>query len=74
MRSAKTRHGAIENEISQLEQELYELKQKENEDSIVSDYAALNELYERENATEAKIDALYKELEDIEEILSTYNE
>ena len=74
LRSAKTRHGAIENEISQLEQELYELKQKETEDSIVSDYAALNELYERENATEAKIDALYKELEDIEEILSTYNE
>jgi ATP-binding cassette subfamily F protein 3 len=73
-RSAKTRYAAAEKEIAKLEEELFEIKSKQNDESILSDYVALNQLYESEKEHENKIDELYSELERLEEIISSYNE
>lgn len=73
-RSAKTRYAAAEKEIALLEEELSEIRNKENDESIISDYVALNALYESEREHEEKIDSLYEELERLEEIISSYNE
>ncbi len=73
-RSAKNRYTSVEKEIAKLESELSEMKFRENDESITSDYLALNELYESEKAHEEKIDALYGELEKLEEIITRYTE
>ncbi len=73
-RSAKTRYAAAEKEIAKLEEKLFEIKSKQNDESILSDYVALNQLYESEKEHENKIDELYSELERLEEIISSYNE
>ena len=45
-RSAKNRLNITEKEIAELENQLSALKMKENDESITSDYVALNELFE----------------------------
>lgn len=73
-RSAKNRYAIVENEIASLEEDLSKLKQKEADEAITSDYVALNELFETEKATEERIDKLYEELEQLESIISSYDE
>ncbi len=73
-RSAKTRYAAAEKEIALLEEELSEIRQKANDENVISDYVALNALYDSEREHEEKIDALYEELERLEEIISSYDE
>ncbi len=73
-RSAKTRLQAVENDIAKFENELSEIKLKEQDESIIRDYVALNELYNHKKTIEENIDELYNELERLEDILSTYNE
>ena len=73
-RSAKTRYSAAEKEIAKLEEELSKIRVKQNDESILCDYVALNALYDSEREHEEKIDALYEELEKLEEIISSYNE
>ncbi len=73
-RSAKNRHEAAEKEIAKLENELSVMKQKESDEAVIRDYVALNELYDAEKKAEARIDALYEELERLEKILSEYGE
>ncbi len=73
-RSAKTRYAAAEKEIAVLESEIAEMRKQENDESITSDYVALNELFEKIRLHEEKIDSLYEELERLEEIISSYHE
>ncbi len=73
-RSAIKRYDEIEKEIENLENELSELKFKESDQDIISDYVALNKLFESEKEHEEKIECLYNELERLEEIINTYNE
>ncbi len=73
-RSALKRYDDIEKEIVVLENELSELKAKESDEAIISDYVALNKLFESEKEHENKIENLYNELERLEEIINTYNE
>jgi len=73
-RSALKRYDEIEKEIVVLENELSELKAKESDETIISDYVALNKLFESEKEHEDKIENLYNELERLEEIINTYNE
>lgn len=70
LRSAKKRYEAAEAEISKLENTLSEIKEKENDESILSDYVALDELYKLKNDTEERINDLYIELEELEETIS----
>ena len=74
LRSAKTRYAAAEKEIAQLEIELSETKNKQNDESVITDYVALNELFEKEKSLETKIDQLYEELEKLEEIISEFGD
>ncbi len=73
-KNAKTRLASTEKEIANLESKLSELKAKENDESITSDYVALNELFECERIIEEKIDFLYEELEKFENIITSYRE
>ena len=73
-RSAKNKYAATEAEIEKAENELSALRARENDESITSDYVALNELFEAINKTENKINSLYEELERLEEIILTYEE
>lgn len=73
-RSAKARYAAAEKEIAVLEEELSEIRKKANDQSITSDYVALNALYEAERERDEKIESLYEELERLEAIISSYNE
>ena len=73
-RSAKNRLASTENEIANLENQLSELKARENDEAITSDYVALNELFESKSKLEEKIEALYEELERLENIISSYEE
>lgn len=69
LRSAKKRYDAAEMEISKLENTLSEIKEKENDESILSDYVALDELYKLKNSTEERINELYAELEQLEDTI-----
>ena len=73
-RSAKTRYSVVENEILKLEEELSAAKEKENDESIIHDYVKLNELYELQNSIEEKIEKLYEELEQLENIITSFEE
>ncbi|MBR5296005.1 MAG: ABC-F family ATP-binding cassette domain-containing protein, partial [Clostridia bacterium] len=73
-RSAKNRLSITEKEIAELENQLSALKMKENDESITSDYVALNELFENKTQIEEKIENLYDELFRLEEIISSYSE
>lgn len=73
-KSAKNRLANTEKEIANLENQLSELKEKENDEAITSDYVALNDLFVRMKALEDKIDYLYEELENLENIISSYEE
>ena len=73
-RSAKNKYAATEAEIEKAENELSALRARENDESITSDYVALNELFESISKTENKINSLYEELERLEEIILTYEE
>lgn len=72
-RSAKAKYAQTEAEIEQLENELNNVKLKQQDQEITSDYKLLNELFEKEKALEDRIDLLYSELERLEEIISSYN-
>jgi ATP-binding cassette subfamily F protein 3 len=73
-RSAKNRLSVTEKEIAELENQLSELRLKENDESITSDYIALNELFENKTKIEEKIEQLYEELFRLEDIISSYSE
>ena len=73
-RSAKNRLSITEKEIAELENQLSALKMKENDESITSDYVALNELFENKTQIEEKIENLYEELFRLEEIISSNSE
>ncbi len=73
-RSAKNRYASIEKEIALLEEELSEIKAHASDESVMTDFNALNELYKQEQEHNDKIDALYEELERLEEIISSYQE
>ena len=73
-RSAKNKLTITEKEIAELETALSELKLKENDVNITSDYVALNELYNNKTKIEERIDYLYEELEKLESIITSYNE
>ena len=73
-RSAKNRYSAVEKEISDLEAAVSEMNKKENDESILSDYVALNELFENKSKAEEKLESLYEELERLENIISSYSE
>ena len=73
-RSAKNKLTITEKEIAELETALSELKLKENDVNITSDYVALNELYNNKTKIEERIDHLYEELEKLESIITSYNE
>ncbi len=73
-RSAKNKLSLIENEIEKSENELFELKERQNDESITSNYVALNELFEKIQRTEEHINSLYEELERLEEIINSYSE
>ena len=72
-RSAKTKYAQTEAEIEHLENELNNVKLKQQDQEITSDYKLLNELFEKEKALEDRIDLLYSKLERLEEIISSYN-
>lgn len=71
-RSAKTHYSAVEKEIADLECLVSELKVKENDEAILSDYVALNEIFEKRNKAEDKINSLYEELEELENTISSF--
>lgn len=73
-RSAKNRLSVTEKEIAELENQLSELRLKENDESITSDYIALNDLFENITKIEEKIEQLYEELFRLEDIISSYSE
>ena len=73
-RSAKNRYANAEKEIANLEALLSDIKAQQSDESVLSDYVKLNALYESEKNTEDRIDALYEELEQLEEILTSYDE
>ena len=66
--------GVTEKEIAELENQLSELRLKENDESITSDYIALNELFENKSKIEEKLEQHYEELFRLEEIISSYSE
>ena len=66
--------GGTEKEIAELENQLSELRLNENDDSITSDYIALNELFENKSKIEEKLEQHYEELFRLEEIISSYSE
>jgi ATP-binding cassette subfamily F protein 3 len=74
LRSAKNRFANVEKSIAELENQLSELKRQENDESITSDYVALNALFERKNELESNIDTLYEELERLENIILSNDE
>lgn len=71
LRSAKTRYSNIEAEIAKCEAKLSELKERQNDESVLTDYVLLNELYESEKELDAKIELLYEELFQLETIISS---
>ncbi len=73
-RSAKNKYAVTEKEIEKAEARLFELKERQNDESITSDYVALNELFESIKQTEEEINELYEELERLEEIITSYDE
>ncbi len=73
-RSAQTRYASAEKEIQRLENELCEIKAKQSDESVISDYVALNELFEAEQAHEERILELYVELERLDEIINSFVE
>ncbi len=66
LRSAKKRYESAEKEITELENTLSVIKEKENDEAVLSDYVALDELYRRKSNTEQRINDLYSELERLE--------
>ncbi len=72
IRSAKTKLANTESEIAKLENELSQIKLKQNDEATISDYIALNELYEQERRYEDKINGLYEELERLETMISLF--
>jgi ATP-binding cassette subfamily F protein 3 len=74
LRSAKNRFANVEKSIAELENQLSELKRQENDESITSDYVALNALFERKSELESNIDTLYEELERLENIILSNDE
>ena len=73
-RSAKNKYSTTEAEIEKAENELSVLREKENDESIMSDYVAVNELYEKIQQAEQRINGLYEELERLENIINSYEE
>ncbi len=73
-RSAVSKYANVEKEIASLENELSQIKTKQTDESILSDFVALDELYENEKACEAKIEQLYDELERLEAIIQEYEQ
>ena len=73
-RSAKNKYSTTEAEIEKAENELSVLREKENDESIMSDYVAVNELYEKIQQAEQCINRLYEELERLENIINSYEE
>lgn len=71
-RSAKNRYAAIENEILDAESMLAELTAKESDEALLSDYVALNKLYQEKSEAESRIDELYCELEKLENIIAAF--
>ena len=71
LRSAKNRYSVVEKEIARLEEELSEYRKTAEDEKILSDYVALNELYEKQQKHEESIDSLYAELEQLEEIINS---
>lgn len=71
LRSAKNRYSVVEKEIARLEEELSEYRKTAEDEKILSDYVALNELYEKQQRHEESIDSLYAELEQLEEIINS---
>ena len=53
-RSAKNRYSVVENSILESETKLSELIAKESDESLLSDYVALNELYNEKEAIQKK--------------------
>lgn len=74
LRSAKTRYGVVEKEIAKLESELSDMRKRSEDEAVLSDYIALNELFEAQKKHEETIDSLYAELERLEEIISLSDE
>lgn len=74
LRTAKNRFANVEKSIAELENQLSELKRQENDESITSDYVALNALFERKSELESNIDTLYEELERLENIILSNDE
>ena len=56
----------MKKEISKQEQLLAEIREKANDETILSDYVVLNALFEEEKSTINKIDELYRVLEELE--------
>lgn len=71
-RSAKNRYSVVENSILESETKLSELIAKESDESLLSDYVALNELYNEKEAIQKRIDELYEELERLEGIITSF--
>lgn len=71
LRSAKNRLNVVENEIEKLENQLSEMKANESSEEIISDYVALNRLFEEEKQTEDKINTYYSELEQLESLIAS---
>ncbi len=74
LRNAKNKYASVEKEISNQEQILAEIREKANDEAILSDYVALNALFEEEKSTLNKIDELYQELEALENYISENEE
>lgn len=74
LRSAKTRYASVEKEIAALEAELSDMRKRSEDEAVLSDYIALNELFEAQKKHEETIDSLYAELEKLEEIISSSDE
>ena len=73
-RNSKNRYAKVENEILELETQLSELRIKATDESVISDYLTLNEIYNKEQEIEGRINSLYDELEKLDEIINSYDE
>ena len=71
-RAAEARFHAVETEIETAERELSDVRAEQERQAASPDYALLGSLYERAEALEKALDALYAEYEELDTELHNF--
>ncbi len=70
-RSAKNRYEKLESEIAECDKLLASIRARLESESVISDYKAVSELYEKQSEAEKRSEALYEELMELEAFIES---